>query len=433
MKWTSCLLCVLASCLCQDSVRVVQQHATPCTWSLEVAGSRSPGALLGPGSREQLLGVCEALGCGGLYAVTETPATNGTDVCLTDCSYRGRRLVNCTLQAALGSHQVARLAGGPHGCGGRVELWSDGGWGTVCDDRWDLAAGHVVCGQLGCGYAVSVSGQGGPFPPAAGGPVYLDELMCTGTESSLWACPVAPDDGGGGRHDCGHKEDAAVMRAVRLTGGADPCSGRVEVHLNGTWGTVCDTCWDRQAASMVCSMLEGCGPEPERFSYFEPALGHGADGPLWFFVCVPEHAVLWDCREYVNVKHFCVGSKAAGLVCKATLPAGNATGSGRDPRVLRPISLELIGCVALSVVLLVMLTANSALSLVLKSSNDYRDSTCLVHMTPGPAGNPGHGGEDDEDDGDEGPLYSPVSPVSVSSSSEDYYDDIDNPRYDIDG
>lgn len=59
---------------------------------------------------------------------------------------------------------------------------------------------------------------------------------------------------------------------------------------------------------------------------------------------------------------------------------------------------------------------------------------------PPPAGgmgsailDPCHGGEDDEDDGDEGPLYSPVSPVSVSSSSEDYYDDIDNPRYDIDG
>jgi len=119
-------------------------------------------------------------------------------------------------------HQMARLAGGTHRCGGRVELWSagsggggagDGAWGTVCDDRWDLADGHVVCGQLGCGYAVSVSGQGGAFPPATGGgPIHLDELMCTGAEPSLWACPWARDVAGGHyHHDCGHKEDAGVV------------------------------------------------------------------------------------------------------------------------------------------------------------------------------------------------------------------------------
>ena len=103
---------------------------------------------------------------------------------------------------------MTRLAGGAHSCGGRVELWSDGGWGTVCDDRWDLADADVVCRQRGCGYAVNVSGQGGAFPPATAGPVHLDELMCTGAESSLWACPVAPD---GVHHDCGHKEDAGVV------------------------------------------------------------------------------------------------------------------------------------------------------------------------------------------------------------------------------
>lgn len=98
-----------------------------------------------------------------------------------------------------------RLAGGPDRCAGRVELWKNGAWGTVCDDGWDLRDGHVVCGQLGCGYAINVTGQGDWFPPGSG-PIHLDELSCTGREENLWECPARWQD-----TDCGHKEDAGVV------------------------------------------------------------------------------------------------------------------------------------------------------------------------------------------------------------------------------
>lgn len=101
--------------------------------------------------------------------------------------------------------QVVQLAGGADRCAGRVELRRNGEWGTVCDDQWDLRDAEVVCKQLGCGYALNVSGQGGLFPPGRG-PIQRDELNCTGSEENLWDCPAAQDG-----HDCGHKEDAGVV------------------------------------------------------------------------------------------------------------------------------------------------------------------------------------------------------------------------------
>jgi hypothetical protein len=88
---------------------------------------------------------------------------------------------------------------------GRVEVYRPGyGWGTVCDDDWDINDGHVVCRQLGFSGATAVY-QSAHYGQGAG-PIFIDNVQCTGTENYLWDCP----HNGWSSHNCVHGEDASV-------------------------------------------------------------------------------------------------------------------------------------------------------------------------------------------------------------------------------
>lgn len=126
---------------------------------------------------------------------------------------------HCCVQARGSDHDPALLlAGGVeavmvrlvNGSGlhqGRVEVYHERRWGTVCDDGWDLRDAAVACRELGCGGALAA--PGGAFFGEGAGPVWLSELACRGGERQLGLCPHR----GWKAHICSHEEDAGVVCA----------------------------------------------------------------------------------------------------------------------------------------------------------------------------------------------------------------------------
>ena len=91
---------------------------------------------------------------------------------------------------------------GPHE--GRVEVFHNGQWGTVCDDNWSMNDATVLCRQLGYEQVLAVHREA--FFGEGTGPIWYDNLLCVGTETSLAQCP----HNGIGVHNCNHSEDAGV-------------------------------------------------------------------------------------------------------------------------------------------------------------------------------------------------------------------------------
>ena len=100
--------------------------------------------------------------------------------------------------------QPVRLVGSSRSYQGRVEVYYNRQWQTVCDDGWGINDAHVVCRQLG--YRGAVAARGSAYFGQGSGSILLDDVQCTGTESSLLKCTHR----GINSHNCGHSEDASV-------------------------------------------------------------------------------------------------------------------------------------------------------------------------------------------------------------------------------
>uniref|UniRef100_A0A4W5P7N8 SRCR domain-containing protein n=1 Tax=Hucho hucho TaxID=62062 RepID=A0A4W5P7N8_9TELE len=193
-----------------------------------------------------------------------------------------------------------RLVNGASRCSGKEEILYKGQWGRVCGQKWDVNDANVVCGQLGCGRAVSVQGSVHVGQGSGDRPTWLDDVGCKGTE---------------------------IKTNIRLVNGSGLCSGRVEVYQIGRWRTVCDDVWDLNDAAVVCRQL-GCGradSAPQR-AYF----GQGS-GPIWQddVGCSGRECSITQCPHTGGGTHNCNHGNDAGVICSVTSQIRLVNGYGR--------------------------------------------------------------------------------------------------------
>ncbi|NXR97044.1 SRB4D protein, partial [Hypocryptadius cinnamomeus] len=91
------------------------------------------------------------------------------------------------------------------------------------------------------------------------------------------------------------------------------CQGRVEIHYNGSWGTVCDDDWDIVDANVVCRQL-GCGHAitlPAAMTF-----GQGS-GPIFLdnVDCKGSEAALSECWSHGWGIHNCYHYEDVAVVC----------------------------------------------------------------------------------------------------------------------
>jgi len=111
---------------------------------------------------------------------------------------------------------------GRHPLEGKLQIYHDGTWGTICDDNWDMRDAQVACRQLGLGdvadamisyysddyfdifsYTFDWESDGGLQEHL---PTFMDEVRCSGSEVRLAHCAFS----GWNVEDCGHFEDVAI-------------------------------------------------------------------------------------------------------------------------------------------------------------------------------------------------------------------------------
>ena len=134
-------------------------------------------------------------------------ACTGTETTLISCPYNPtdncRHFEDAGVRCQGCVTGEVRLIEGQQASEGRVEVCRSNVWGTVCDDFWGAMDASVVCRQLGYSRIGAIA-RVAAFFGAGRGDIFLDDVMCNGTEERLTDCAASDTE------NCIHAEDAGV-------------------------------------------------------------------------------------------------------------------------------------------------------------------------------------------------------------------------------
>ncbi|KAJ7425557.1 Neurotrypsin [Willisornis vidua] len=286
--------------------------------------------------------VCRQLGLGGVAkawsqahfgegsgpVLLDEVQCTGNELSIEQCPKSSWREHNCGHKEDAGvsctplTDGALRLVSGKGSHEGRLEVYHSGQWGTVCDDGWTELNTQVVCRQLGFKYGKSAGLEKESYSEGSSGPIWLDDVSCSGQETNLLQCSRRE----WGKHDCNHQEDVRLIchpdsdshklslgPPIRLMDGENKKEGRVEIFINGQWGTICDDGWSDKDAAVVCRQLGYKGAARARtMAYF----GEGK-GPIHVdnVKCTGSERSLADCIKQDIGTHNCRHSEDAGVIC----------------------------------------------------------------------------------------------------------------------
>ncbi len=169
-----------------------------------------------------------------------------------------------------------RLVDGEAPDQGRLEVWHDGRWGTVCDDRWKFNGNNAVvaCRQLGYAGAIDHNSaydlRSGKFHfPSSDGEHWLDDLECRGEEARLVDCPHSD----WGDHNCFSLEavgvwcDPSPPVHVAIEADPDPVSeGETATFTLTRDGLADDALQVKVRVAESGAMIDGTPPETVDFA-----------------------------------------------------------------------------------------------------------------------------------------------------------------------
>nr|XP_014353709.1 PREDICTED: uncharacterized protein LOC102366391 [Latimeria chalumnae] len=234
-----------------------------------------------------------------------------------------------------------------HDCAGRVEVFYNGTWGSVCSNNMRDVTIGVICQQMGCGNTGTLDKQ---FGEEGSGLKWLDSISCFGTDleskDSVSELDYYNEDGMEEislgfpsdqentpgipcKYKCTNEQLYAysgVFLHFPCTGETGACEGTVEVYSEGRWGTVCSNIPD---AEVVCKKL-GCG------SAVLAPLGNTQVGAFLLnnVHCHGNESHLWQCESDHRDREDCKSESDALIVCSESV-------SGKQGLLAEQVDLEI--------------------------------------------------------------------------------------------